>query len=286
MKIGRFTITEVMFGSFRLDGGAMFGSVPKNLWEKLITPDSSNCIPLALRSIVITDGKRTFLVDVGIGEKWGEKQRSIFAIVNTPTPLAAVPAKITDIILTHLHFDHAGGISYHTADGQLALTYPDATVHLQARNLYNAQRPSLKERASYLRENIEPILNGNPQLLHGTTELYPGITVHEVDGHTEGQQWVEIHDQGESAYFATDLIPTAHHLPLAFQMGYDMCAKTVIEEKEQLLSKALCEDGWVIFQHDIHTAAARVGRDQRGQFCVRTGAEGMREALSSLDAGP
>lgn len=270
MKLGRFTIQEVLFGHFRLDGGCMFGSVPKNLWVKSITADEENCIPLVCRSLLIRDEDRVFLVDVGMGEKWGEKQRQIFAIQNTSSDTWGFqPDEVTDIILTHLHFDHAGGITHYNASNEAELSFPKARIHLQEANWIHAQNPTPKDRASYLPENVLP-LKGAALFLHqGDTEIHPGISVHRVDGHTPGQQWIEIHDNGQSLFFATDLVPTAHHLSLPYHMGYDVCAATLLSEKKNFLERAVTENALVCFQHDRDTPAVRVMCDQRGHFAIK-----------------
>lgn len=269
MKLGRFEISTHVLGHFRLDGGAMFGSVPKNIWAKKIPADDENCIALATRSLLISDGERRFLVDVGCGEKWEAKPRAIFAIRNRPVAEWGFdPAQITDVILTHLHFDHAGGISYFSPDGNLKLAFPQARVHLQADNFRNASAPTLKERASYLKDNVEILKSADLNLVDGSTEIHPGIWVHRVDGHTLGQQVVEARTGEGSVYFATDLIPTAHHLPLAFHMGYDVCAETLMREKAEFLEKLANQDAIIVFQHDKDVAAGRVGLDDRGQYCL------------------
>lgn len=270
MKLGRFTIQEVVFGSFRLDGGCMFGSVPKNLWSKSIAADDQNCIPLVCRSLLIRDKDRVFLVDVGMGEKWGDKQRQIFAINNTPANSWCFSRdEVTDIILTHLHFDHAGGITHYNAANEADLSFPTARIHLQEANWIHAQNPTPKDRASYLPENVLPLKCSLLSLYKGDTEIYPGITVHRVDGHTPGQQWIEIHDDGASLFFATDLIPTAHHISLPYHMGYDVCAATLLSEKKDFLERAVNQNATVCFQHDRDTSAVRVTRDGRGQYVVK-----------------
>jgi len=271
MKIGRYTVTPIVFASFRLDGGCMFGSVPKNLWSKAIQSDTENCIPLVCRCLVIEDGTRTFLLDVGIGNKWSDKQRAIYGIHLVPELEGGyMPHKVTDIILTHLHFDHAGGISFRNAAGELELSYPKARVHLQAANWQQAQNPSPKDRASYLPENVEPLKSANLVLCDGVAEIAPDVIVHRVDGHTPGQQWVEIRGGEKPLFFATDLIPTSHHLPLAYHMGYDVCAETLLREKLAFLDRAAQEDAIVVFQHDSAVEAAHVALNERGQFSVRS----------------
>ena len=270
MKIGRFSIQEVIFGFFRLDGGCMFGSVPKNLWSKSIPADNENRIRLACRSLIIHDGARRFLIDVGMGEKWSDKQRQIYAIENNPPSTWGFdPTAITDIILTHLHFDHAGGISHLDTAGTPQLSYPNARVHLQKANWDHAQNPTLKDRASYLPDTVLPLKNAHLILHEDSAEIVPGLKLHRVDGHTKGQQWIEISDGEHTLFFGTDLIPTSHHIPLPYHMGYDICAETLLQEKAFFLERAMKESVVVCFQHDSDIAACTVSMSEKGHYQVK-----------------
>lgn len=272
MKFGDFDLTIQNFGFFRLDGGSMFGSVPKNLWSRRIPSDAENCIKLATRSLILRKNGRVFLIDVGMGEKWNEKSRAIYAIQNVPEKDWCFKAdEITDVLLTHLHFDHAGGISRwkEGEGGPVVPCYPKATVHLQASNLTNAKAPTMKERASYLVENYGVLEKLKLNLVDGTTELIPGLFVHKVDGHTKGQQWIEVHGGNDVIFYSTDLVPTSHHLPIPFHMGYDNCAETLLREKETFLEEALKRNAIIFFEHDPDIAAVRIKKDERGHFAVR-----------------
>lgn len=268
MIFGSFTVQEVVFGRFRLDGGCMFGSVPRNLWAKRIQPDEENCIPLVARSLCITQGDRRILIDCGMGELWTESQRGIFAIRNvSELDWGFAPDSVTDLILTHLHFDHAGGLVRRTPSGDLEPMFPNARIHLQRAQWDQARNPTLKDRASYLPETVQFLATAPGLTLHeGDVEILPGLHLHRVDGHTRGQQWVELGREGEALFFPTDVVPTAHHVPLAYHLGYDLCAETLLREKEALLGRALQERARVCFQHDAHTALARIGMSERGQF--------------------
>lgn len=269
MKIANFDISTLVFGYFRLDGGSMYGSMPKNLWQKNAPADEENCIKLATRSLVLRGNGRCVLVDLGNGNKWNDKLQRIYAFVNTPpSQLGISPAEVTDIIITHCHFDHLGGICHYKGD-KLVLSYPQATVHLQKANFENASNPNLHERASYLPENVGMLKNAELNLIEGSCELFPGIFVHELCGHTEGLQYVEVRDRNQVLLYATDLIPTVHHLPIYITMGYDMWAQKVMEEKEAFLSYAESTDAIVVFEHEVNTPAIKVGRDARGNYAVR-----------------
>ncbi len=263
MEVGRYRVSVHNHGFFRLDGGAMFGAVPKVLWERVAPADELNRILLATRSLVIEDGKRTLLVDLGCGDKWNEKSRSIFCVANEPyEPLPGV----TDILLTHLHFDHAGGISRYSKESQtLEPCHPHARHYVSARNYENAQRPNVRERNSYLSDNVDALRQVDLVLTEPEQELWPGVWVHPSDGHTLGLQWVEVTDGGTTLAFPADLVPTSAHLPVAYVMGYDVCAERAIQEKENFLRKAIERSWIVVFEHDPTVAAGRLALDDRGR---------------------
>ena len=270
-KIGPFEISLLNFGHFRLDGGAMFGSVPKNLWAKKIPADPENCIRLATRCLALRSTDRCYLIDVGLGQKYNAKSRQIFGIDNiSPWSSDIQPQDITDVILTHLHFDHAGGISFFRDNDpqKLELSFPNARVHLQVDNLVNARAPSLRERASYLNENVSVLDRADLVTYQGDCEIAPHIIVHQVNGHTRGQQWLEIEAGDTKLFYPTDLIPTAHHLPLPYHMGYDICAENLLGEKQLFLERAAAEKAIVIFEHDADTAAARIGILENGHYGI------------------
>jgi glyoxylase-like metal-dependent hydrolase (beta-lactamase superfamily II) len=261
MQVGRYRVSVHNHGFFRLDGGAMFGSVPKPLWARVAPPDEQNRILLATRSLVIEWENRKMIVDVGCGDKWTDKTRAIFAIEDKPyEPVASV----TDVLLTHLHFDHAGGVSRQGRD-RLELSYPSAKHYVSQANYANAQAPNVRERASYLPENVDILATADLVLTEDGQELYPGLSVHRADGHTRGLQWVKLTDGGATIAFPADLAPTSHHLPVPYVMGYDICAETSMREKQDFLSQAI-EGGWiVVFEHDPAVPAGRIALDERGR---------------------
>jgi glyoxylase-like metal-dependent hydrolase (beta-lactamase superfamily II) len=263
MQVGRYRISVHNHGFFRLDGGAMFGSVPKTLWAREAPPDEENRILLATRSLIVEDGSRKILVDVGCGDKWSEKNRAIFCISDAPYE----PVKgVTDVLLTHLHFDHGGGVSRYI-DGQLRACYPDARHYVSAANLDNAKKPNVRERASYLAENVEILEKVDLALTEDGQEVFPGISVHQAHGHTRGLQWVKVTDE-DTVVYPADMIPTSKHLPLPFVMGYDMCAERALAEKGAFLNQAVAGNWLIVFEHDPVLDAARIKFDERGRAVI------------------
>ena len=272
VKLGPYTLDSLETGRFALDGGAMFGSVPKALWSRTHPADERNRIEMALRCLLIRGEGRTILVDTGIGHKWTGKEEEIYAIDHRERTLdralgdkGVTPDDVTDLIITHLHFDHAGGAT--TREGKaLRPTFPNARVHLQEANLKTARRPNLRERRSYLPENFEPLHAADClQLYRGEAEILAGIRVLPVSGHTDGQHIVKIEAaDGEAMIYCGDLIPTSSHVPLPWVMGYDLRPMDVMREKEEILTEAVRRDWCLFFEHDPKVAAARVTKTDRG----------------------
>ncbi|MHB1845037.1 MAG: MBL fold metallo-hydrolase, partial [Deltaproteobacteria bacterium] len=257
-SLGRFKLHAISDGTFALDGGAMFGIVPKPLWEKHFPADERNRVRLALRCLLIEDGDRLILVDDGIGSKWSDKELDLYGIDQSGASLDRqlgalgwARADITDVVLTHLHFDHAGGTTTRGPDGVLALAFPSATHHLQRRNLEWANGPTEKDAGSYLRENFETLERaGRLRLWEGEGEVHPGIRLLPSDGHTIGLQLVRIDSEEGSVLYCADLIPTAAHLRTSWIMGYDLQPLVCLQEKKALLRRALAEEWILFFEHD------------------------------------
>lgn len=263
LKLGEWTVRTIETGSLGLDGGSMFGSVPKPLWSRTNPPDERNRIRLAMRCLLLEGHGRRILVDVGMGDKFSAKLMEIYAVEPRPTLedslLAAgvEPSSITDVILTHLHFDHAGGATVRTQTG-LAPRFPGARWYVQRRNWQNAHAPNPRERASYMPENFDPLHEaGVLELWDGPQRPWPGISILTAEGHTRGQQLVRVEGGGEVVYFVADLIPTAAHVRIPFVMGYDMACIETMEEKRVLLTRAASERAWICLEHDPEVAFAK-----------------------------
>ena len=254
----------------------MFGVVPKVLWEKSDPADESNRIELALRCLLVEGFGRRTLVDTGMGDKWDEKALEMYRVsgggVRGALAEAGIPLEtISDVILTHLHFDHAGGATMRDENGLLVPAFKNARYHLQTRNLEWARKPNDRERASYLPENFEPLADADVFELHdGADDILPGVSVALSDGHTEGLQMVRIHGGGVEVWYTADLIPTAAHVHLPWIAAYDLSAIRSLEEKRGLLEGIADREAWLVFEHDRRFAAAKVARDGRRFRAIET----------------
>lgn len=272
MKLGAFDITPVTDGRFRLDGGAMFGVVPKVLWEKCCQADERNRIQMGLNCLLVRAHGKNILVDTGLGDKWDAKFTDMFAMDRTPSlydSLKAQGSRAEDIhmvINTHLHFDHCGGNTMHD-DGVLVPAFPKAKYVVQRGEYEDAVRANERTKASYRKENFTPIAHVNQwEFLDGDTELAPGISVVVTDGHTKHHQCVKIESEGKTAFYLGDLIPTVSHLPLPYIMGYDLYPMQTLETKRWVLDRAF-EDHWLlIFEHDPRIQMGYVKKDVEGKY--------------------
>jgi len=275
MLFGSYDCFTVVLDSFLLDGGAMFGVIPKNLWEKKIPADAANRIPMAARSLIIRGNGKTILVDTGIGDKLSDKFKEIYDIRATASsmdgrlaPYKLVAADITDVIITHLHFDHTGG-STTIANGDVVPTFPNATYYIQKEQWMLASRPSIRDRSSYMENNYIPLLDQKVlKLVEGPIEnFFDGIDLIVTHGHTRGQQHLLIKGEKQSLFFCADLIPTSAHIPIAWHMGYDNHPLDIMDEKETILSQAIAENWILCFEHDPVVAAASI-RKEKGRAVI------------------
>lgn len=276
MKLGAFEIYPVSDGQFRLDGGAMFGVVPKVLWEKCCHADELNRIPLSLTTLLVRAKDKNILVDTGLGSKEDEKFQRMFAVERTPTLLESLkrlglgPDDIHLVINTHLHFDHAGGNTIREEDGSIRSAFPKARYMIQQGEFEDAAQANERTMASYRTDNFTPIAQIDQwEFLHGDTEVVPGITAIVTAGHTRYHQSVKIQSEGETAFFLGDLIPTVSHLPLPYIMGYDLSPIQTLETKRWVLNQAFEEQWLLLFEHDPSVQAGYVRRDQEGKYSLR-----------------
>jgi len=257
MKLGRFEIYPLVDGHFRLDGGAMFGVVPRVLWEKTNPPDARNRILLALGVLLVKAHGKHVLIDTGIGNKGDEKFCDIYGVDRRPSieeslaRIGLAPKEVQIVINTHFHFDHAGGNTTRLKDGSVVPTFPNAEYYVQRDEWSSAMSLNERTRASYLLENYEVLSKlGRLNLLDGNADILPGVQVKKTPGHTEHHQSVIVQSEGETVCFLGDLIPTSSHLPLPYIMAYDLFPLTTLETKRRLLEQAH-EEGWLlVFQHD------------------------------------
>ena len=272
MKVGAFDIQPVTDGRFRLDGGAMFGVVPKVLWEKCCQPDEQNRISLGLNCLLIRTGRKNILVDTGLGDKEDAKFQEMFAVERIPTLRDSLkmqglqPEDIHMVVNTHLHFDHAGGNTVRE-NGAIVSTFPRAKYFVQRGEYEDAARANERTRASYRRENFTPVAHVDQwEFLEGETELLPGVTVMVTEGHTRHHQSIKIESEGQVAFYLGDLIPTVSHLPLPYIMGYDLYPLQTLETKRWVLDRALNENWLLVFEHDPRVLMGRVRKDIEGKF--------------------
>lgn len=274
-KIGPYALHTIETGRFGLDGGAMFGIVPKPLWERRIQSDERNRIPLNMRCLLLEGEGRVILIDNGLGDKYNEKFADLYAIdpgfpdLHTSLADAGFHANdVTDVILTHLHFDHCGGST--TKDGDaLRLTFQNAVHHVQRAHWDWARSPNAREQASFFDENLEPLVaSGQLNLLDGPGDLFPGIELLLVHGHTEAQQLVKICSEKTTLVFAADLLPTTAHLRGPWIMAYDVRPLVTLKEKAAFLRQAVTEGWHLFFEHDPEVVVASLEVTDRGVQAV------------------
>ena len=277
MKIGQYELHSIETGRFALDGGAMFGIVPKEIWSKLNPSDDKNRVDMALRSLLIMDDKRKILVDTGIGTKLSKKNQKIYKLDQTKYNLEASLEKydletkdITDVILTHLHLDHVGGATYLKGKKQ-KLTFPNATYYVQKTHYEWALKPSEKDKGSFINEDIKAIeAEGKLRLIDGYAMILPNIDVIIYDGHTIGQQVIKISDGIDTLVYCGDVIPFTSHIRLPYIPSYDINPIASIEDKEKLLTRA-CNGDWILFfEHDPVTVAVKVEKLEKGHTIKET----------------
>ena len=270
------TIYPLGTGNFKLDGGAMFGVVPKSLWQRTNPADDNNMCDWTMRSLLIEDGDRLILIDTGIGDKQSEKFFSHYYLSDEGSlepnlkKLGFGIDEITDVFLTHLHFDHCGGaIKWNKDRTGFEPVFPNATYWSTEKHWYWATEPNQREKASFLKENILPIQeSGQLKFVDRTADftrnVFNNFDVLFVDGHTESMMIPHIHYKGKTLVFMADLLPSVGHIPLPYVMGYDTRPLITLDEKGKFLNRAADQEFVLFFEHDAVNECATLKHTEKG----------------------
>ncbi len=271
-------IKTIHTGYFKLDGGAMFGVVPKSLWSKLNPPDEQNLCTWSLRCLLIEMENKRILVDCGMGTKQDDKFRSFFQPHGNTDLLGALadhsilPEDITDVFLTHLHFDHCGGAVSKDSEGKLVPTFPNAVYWSNERHWEWASNPNERERASFLKENFIPLQEQSKIRFIESDKTYlewlPGIVIRFSYGHTEAMMTLEIEWNDQKYVYCADLLPSSFHIGMPYIMAYDVRPLVSLQEKEFLLRQAVDHNHILILEHDPMAPAVTVKYDERGRIIL------------------
>ena len=273
-NVGDFELTSLSDGIYFLDGGAMFGVVPKPLWQKRAPADEQNRVLLGLNTVIVRTGKHTIAIETGIGNKLSDKLRAIYgAQEQLPRAFAAAairPEEVDIVINSHLHFDHCGWNSTRTPDGSIVPTFPNARYFAHRGEVNHGHLQLERDAVSYISENYDPLIaSGQMTLLDTepgeTTPIIPGISVECFPGHTAQLLAIHIESAGQHACYISDLIPTSAHLDITWVMGYDLDPVTCIAERKRFYSRAIPEKWLVLFTHDHHTPFAHIALNDKGK---------------------
>jgi glyoxylase-like metal-dependent hydrolase (beta-lactamase superfamily II) len=273
MNFGDYRVEIVPDCEFRLDGGAMFGVVPRNLWSKFCPPDEQNRIRMNMNCVFIEAGKERILIETGIGDKWSEKHRAMYGIDRQRSlgeslrAIAGVgPEEITIVVNTHLHFDHAGGNTTWDSTGKAVPQFPNARYFISEAEFQHAESPGERDRASYFPENWRPLkASGQLELKPASYEAVSGLTMETHAGHNRSMQCWRLARNGQTLFGFADLVPTRAHVPFAWVMGYDLYPVETVEAKKKLLPQAASEDWLCLFYHDPDEPLCRLSSAE-GKF--------------------
>jgi glyoxylase-like metal-dependent hydrolase (beta-lactamase superfamily II) len=277
-QLGGFELIVCTDGTYRLDGGAMFGVVPKTLWQKRAPADEQNRILLGLNIVVVRTGSQTVVIETGIGNKQNEKMREIHQnqelLPQSLTAAGIHPEEVDIVINTHLHFDHCGWNTTLNPDGSVKPTFPNARYFAHRGEVEHGHMQYDRDRVSYLSPNYDPLIDaGQMSLLTNdgiaaNPEIVPGISVELFPGHTRQLMTVHIESGGEHACYISDLIPTSAHLDPTWVMGYDLDPMESIAQRKRFYQRAIPEKWLILFTHDHHTPMARIGVNDKGKPVV------------------
>jgi len=270
-------VSVIKTGFFKLDGGAMFGVVPKKMWKKLNPPDDNNMCTWAMRCLLVESGNRKVLIDTGFGEKQDAKFRSHFEPHGEDNLIQSIQhagfslEEITDVFITHMHFDHVGGAVKYNGKGNLTPTFPNAVYWSNQVHYDWAYTPNVRERASFLKENFIPLKEANQLKMIDVeqgVEFLPGFNVRFVYGHTEAMMLPQITINNKTLIYCADLFPSAGHVRLPYVMAYDMKPMKTLEEKKMLSEEALENDYIFFFEHDPVNECATLKRNEKGRIVL------------------
>ena len=258
MQLGDYRVEIIPDTEFRLDGGAMFGVVPRTLWSQVCPPDEQNRIRMNMNCVFIDTGSERILIETGIGEKWSAKHIAMFGITRQralPQSLRTIvgiePESITIVVNTHLHFDHAGGNTALNEAGDIVPVFPNARYFVSRSELDHAEAPSERDRASYLPDNWRPMVaTGQLELREADYEVAPGLHMETYPGHNRSMQCWRLNGAGQTLFGFADLVPMRAHIPFAWIMGYDLYPAETLEAKKRLLPQATREGWTCLFYHD------------------------------------
>jgi glyoxylase-like metal-dependent hydrolase (beta-lactamase superfamily II) len=273
LTLGDFELTAVSDGTYRLDGGAFFGVVPKVMWEKKVKADAENYVPVGLNSVVVRTGQHTVLIETGIGNKLPERLIKIFGqpaqLLDNLNAAGISPEDIDIVINSHLHFDHCG---WNTTlkDGKIVPTFPKAKYYAPEGEWQHGRLQLERDAISYMSENYDPLIKtGRMELLKGDQEIVPGISVRVFPGHTLHMQAVIIQSGSQTACYISDLIPTSAHIDLTWVMAFDLLPLRTIESRKRYYTQSIPERWLTMFTHDPNVPWAYVEKDERGKMLAR-----------------
>ena len=277
LTLGNFELTAFSDGLYRLDGGVLFGVIPKVMWSKRMPADENNYIPVGLNSIIVRTGDHTVLIETGIGSKLPDKLAKIYGqpakLLDNLSAAGIAPEDIDIVINTHLHFDHCGWNTVLRA-GRPVATFPKAKYFVQEGEWQYAQHPSERDGVSYMTANYDPLVaSGQMQLLRGDQEILPGVSVKVFPGHTQHMQAVLVRSGGETACYISDLIPTSAHLDLNWITGFDLFPLQTLESRKRYYAEAIPQKWLTIFTHDPNMPWAYVDKDEKGKLLATASAK-------------
>ena len=274
MRIGDYKIHSIKAGLFKLDGGSMFGVVPKTIWNKSNPADDSNRIEMSTNVLLLESKNKKILIDNGIGHKMSEKLNQIYSVDYSEFTLEKGLAElnvsyddITDVILTHLHFDHAGGSTRLDENNVPVPSFKNAVYYVQEKHLNWALNPTERDKASFFPENYEPLIKAKQlKIVDDVHSFDDFISLIPLNGHTRNMQIVKVSDENETLVYLADLVPMSSHIPLPYIMGYDLFPLVTLEEKRNYLKEIYENNYTVFFEHDPYVEAGKIGFNGKSYF--------------------